>query len=404
MTLEQQIRAAYPGENWDQGGVNRAAELAQLLGLRGITDLSQLQGTRQAAQGFAPHNTGDEGYIAAGSPTPAAFNIGGKNGPIGFLGNVNQDGSVDTSVAQDFFNENNTLGWSSQGHGNVSYDAQFDPQGNFSGIAPRWESSNSWQEVRPFLQMAAMYAGGQLLGGGADPTTAATGVNATAADLALPAASNTGIGIEGLGTTAAGTGAGAEGLFGTGIEFGAGTGAATPSITGSSLLTGAAGGGGGAGAYSALEPLGYVGQAAPIADVITPTAMQTGSAGWLDGVPWKQVAGAALGYANSKDQQASSSKDPWQPAQGWLKDLIGQGQTIGADLLANPFSDTQKGAHNNLFAVLNAANQAAPGWLASMQSNASGGQAYDRTNPRGRKAVAGSAPSLNLAALMPFGG
>ena len=105
------------------------------------------------------------------------------------------------------------------------------------------------------------------------------------------------------------------------------------------------------------------------------------------------LAGGLFGAASGKDSTQTSSRDPWGPAQPFLTQLIGQGQTLATDLQAHPFSDAQKTAYGNNASLLNAINTGAPGLLAGFQANASGMNNYDRSNPR--KQLTGSSFNLN---------
>jgi hypothetical protein len=55
----------------------------------------------------------------------------------------------------------------------------------------------------------------------------------------------------------------------------------------------------------------------------------------------------ALGSSGSTTTSTSGSKDPWGPAQGWMRSNIANGQALQAKYAANPFSAFQKQAYNN---------------------------------------------------------
>lgn len=61
------------------------------------------------------------------------------------------------------------------------------------------------------------------------------------------------------------------------------------------------------------------------------------------------IAGALIGGLLSRDQQASASREPWGPAQPWLRDQIARGQALQDFYAQNPFSPTQQTAYQNLF-------------------------------------------------------
>lgn len=61
------------------------------------------------------------------------------------------------------------------------------------------------------------------------------------------------------------------------------------------------------------------------------------------------IAGAVVGGLMSDDQQASASREPWAPAQPWLKEQIATGQKLQNYYQENPFSPLQQQAYRNLF-------------------------------------------------------
>lgn len=76
------------------------------------------------------------------------------------------------------------------------------------------------------------------------------------------------------------------------------------------------------------------------------------------------IAGAVVGGLMSGDQQASASREPWAPAQPWLKDQIATGQKLQKFYQDNPFSPIQQQAYRNLFAGVDNFNTGvAPGLL-----------------------------------------
>lgn len=223
----------------------------------------------------------------------------------------------------------------------------------------------------------ADWAASELAGAAANPATAAQ-LNAWAAGSALPYA-----GSAGVGGAAAGGAGGAGG--------------------GSSI------GGGGSSAMD-FDPNGITdpnfgknasfGGTTSVGGLDGPIPANTGSRG--NG--WLNLLGAAAGAASSRDQTQTQSRDPWGPAQGWLKDLIGQGQTIGNQALQNPVGPRLGQAYNNLFGTVDAANANAGGWLDSMRANASGTNGYDRSNPRARRQNTTATAKPNLGWLAALGG
>lgn len=124
--------------------------------------------------------------------------------------------------------------------------------------------------------------------------------------------------------------------------------------------------------------------------------------------------GAALGAAGSKDQTQTSSREPWGPAQPWLKDNIAKGQELQKFYENNPFNDVQKGALQGLLDVSNTGAQALPGLLDF--ANRMGQSNYQRSGGRnlaysapGTAAPRGvmptglaAAPAVDWASMNPF--
>lgn len=180
------------------------------------------------------------------------------------------------------------------------------------------------------LSLAA-YGGANALSGATAPSTAGlTGYDAAMADLAASSPAfpaGTASGAAAAGTAAAGAAAG-------------GTGAATAAGTG---LT----------AKGVLDAIGGA----------------KGAAGLL---------GAAAGALDSGDKQNTSSKDPWAPAQPFLKGLLTQGQQLSDKYAAQPFNEAQKTAYGNIGGLLDSINQGAGGLMQGMAANASGANQFRR--------------------------
>lgn len=98
--------------------------------------------------------------------------------------------------------------------------------------------------------------------------------------------------------------------------------------------------------------------------------------------------GAALGAAGSKDQEQTSTRDPWAPAQPWIKENIEAGRALQKRLTDEPFSAAQKTAYGNVGGLLNAVNTMAPQMLSGFAANASGANQFSRADPR--RALKGS--------------
>lgn len=268
--------------------------------------------------------------------------------------------------------------------------AIYDPQGNYLGDDARNHESGDKNLMKFLLTAAAMYGGGQLLGG----ESAALGGGAADA----------GMGAGGAGVEAGGaaTGAGQMTVADLGIN----------SIPGVQMMTGNV-------APLATADFGLMnipsvgGMAGPAANAAAnysnegrnyPTSASTQGSGGspfnasavaaaAGDLPWKNILGAGLGALSSQDQTQSAQREPWGPSQDFLKGLLGQGQALSQRLAAEPFTGQQQAAYNNIGSLLNTINGGAQGLLQGAQANASGANNYDRSNPR--KALLGSNFSLN---------
>lgn len=137
--LAQQIRTTWGG-NWDEKGIDRAQELADLLAAKGVQNLGDLQIV----------NTDQGRQIKIGDQT------------LGFVGDYNNDNSFG-SKAGDYLQDNGSDGgrvaWSARGDGNVSYDTGINPDTGKLEIRPSWgRSSTSFNDVinKPFTDTARM--------------------------------------------------------------------------------------------------------------------------------------------------------------------------------------------------------------------------------------------------------
>lgn len=84
-----------------------------------------------------------------------------------------------------------------------------------------------------------------------------------------------------------------------------------------------------------------------------------------------------LGASSSGGGQQTVSKDPWGPAQDWMKSNITAGQNLQAQYAANPFSDYQKQAYGNQ-RQLSSNAQKLLGDLIPQMNNFQG---FNRSNP-----------------------
>ena len=190
----------------------------------------------------------------------------------------------------------------------------------------------------------------------------------------------------GLGGAAAGAGGSSmSGLDAAMIDAGAG---ATNVGAAGGAVGGAAGGagavGGGAGGLSGWDAAmagadGLSGAGAGATNVGAVTGGGLGSLGMSD---LAKLGLAGLAAYDSRDQQSTSSRDPWGPAQPYLRAMMADGASLYDRYKNNPFSEQQKTAYNNLGGLLNTINSNAGGLMSGFQANASGANNYDRSNPR----------------------
>lgn len=182
--LAEQIRTLYGNRgDWNYGGIDRAAELADLLQKQGITDVSRIalqKGTRQEQQ----FSGGEDGQMNAVDLPANQVLFGDKR--IGFAGDYNNDNTYGSNAGS-YLQGDNTLGWSARGHGNVTYKVGTDAQGN-NYLMPEWGSSSDMKDVRDAAKaaavMAAMAYGVPMLG---EAAGAAAGAGEAAAAGSLTA-------------------------------------------------------------------------------------------------------------------------------------------------------------------------------------------------------------------------
>ena len=185
---------------------------------------------------------------------------------------------------------------------------------------------------------------------------------------------------------------GLSGLDAAMVDAGAGAtnvGAAGGAVGGAAGGAGAVGGGagavgGGAGGLSGWDAAmagadGLSGAGAGATNVGAVTGGGLGSLGMSD---LAKLGLAGLAAYDSRDQQSTSSRDPWGPAQPYLRAMMADGASLYDRYKNNPFSEQQKTAYNNLGGLLNTINSNAGGLMSGFQANASGANNYDRSNPR----------------------
>jgi hypothetical protein len=286
--LAAQLRAQYnTGQggsgSWDDAGHDRAMELAQLLVLNGVTDLSggmrfvdtpgreytpedyaqleaQIQSAGSEGGGSAQHEL-DAMRARGREPSQRQLQIGDKT--VGYLGDYNNDGTYGSKRSEYFQpQDQNLLAWSARGHGNTSYSVVAHPDTGELFIVPGWASSSDAADVR----RAAIFAGG----------------------VALAAVGGSGLAASSMGATGA-TGAALNGAaMGAGMNM-----ATTQELSGDTLKAAALGGAGGALTHGLSGASGATG-AAGATD--TPLNMATIESGL--GTPGYGYSAAAANYVS----------------------------------------------------------------------------------------------------------
>ena len=92
--------------------------------------------------------------------------------------------------------------------------------------------------------------------------------------------------------------------------------------------------------------------------------------------------GAAAGALSSKDQEKTTSVEPWGPAKPYLEGLLREGAGLYQQYEDQPFNGAQKAGYNNMAGLLDLVNKNAPGLLSGFQANASGANQFSRADPR----------------------
>ena len=253
-----------------------------------------------------------------------------------------------------------------------------------SGALMNEGNGNNKMTTKDYLTYLALVAGAGALGGAGGAGGAAAG-GAEAGGMTAAEAWGSGAGLGGDTLSAMGT-TGGNGILGAGSAgggmtaaeawgSGAGLGGDTLSAGGANLgaggytsaAGGAAGAGGGAGGGGLWEAA---------KSVVSPavSALTSGNGSTLGG-----LLGAGLGALSEKD--TTTSKDPWAPAQPWIKQNIADGQALQAQYKAQPFNQAQQTSYNNIGGLLNAMNQMAPTMMQGFSNNASGANQFSRSNP-----------------------
>lgn len=218
---------------WDAAGVDRAQELADLLIQNGISSLDFTRAQDTSNQEWIDYlRQVQPERAAAGLANLYNYSFGGKT--LGFLGDVNNDGSFGKIGSSP--QEDNLIGWSARGKGNVGFRVGTAPDGSLF-IAPNWSSSSDMDEIRDIAKGVAFIggsavaipalagmAGGGAAGGAAGGATGGAAPAAVSGGGGAPAAATAGGTTGGSGLTLSGAASNAGIGAGTTTGFG-GTGA-----------------------------------------------------------------------------------------------------------------------------------------------------------------------------------
>ena len=257
-------------------------------------------------------------------------------------------------------------GWTTNNWDTWNKDGTF--RGSGSG------DSDALSTLKFLATAAAGYYGGNALAG--------MGEGAAAAGSAGAGEAAGGSALDAL-LAGGGYGADAGTLVGGSALTSGGTSALGTTLADAGIMSAAGGGGLGAlgSAAGSAGSLGSLGSAGSTASTLSNLADAGKTA--TSGLNLGGLAGAAAGALSSKDQQQTTSRDPWAPAQPMLKGLIDQLPALQQQYAQQPFNDAQKAGYNNMAGLLDLVNKNAGGLLSGFQANASGANQFQRGNPRG---------------------
>lgn len=249
--------------------------------------------------------------------------------------------------------------------------------GNFNNKLFGVESNDVWDEKGNYLgkstgdsdllslaKAAALAAAGYY---GAGALTGAETAAATAPSTTIAGGS----GLSATGGGGYGSMMGGSGLGGTGaglsITPGMQAAFTTPQLAAMGAAGGAAGALGATGGASTPAGTGVTGAAKTALDAGAKTSSAAGLLDSLKGAGGVAAGlGALAGAADGGDKTQSSARDPWAPAQPFLRGLLDQGQGLSAQYRAQPFSPAQQTAYGNIGGLLDSINAASPGLLNNM--------------------------------------
>ncbi len=246
----------------------------------------------------------------------------------------------------------------------------FDAQGNY--IGPSSGDSEALSLAKFLAASVGGYYGANALNGAMGGAAGAAGAGEAAGGSALDAL-----------LAGGGYGADAGTLVGGSALTSGGTSALGTTLADAGIMSAAGGGGLGtlgtaAGAAGSLGSIGSAGSTASTLSNMADAAKTASSGLNLGG-----LLGAAAGALSSKDQQQTTSRDPWAPAQPMLKGLIDQLPALQQQYAQHPFNGAQMAGYNNMAGLLDLVNKNAGGLLSGFQANASGANQFQRGNPRG---------------------
>lgn len=245
--------------------------------------------------------------------------------------------------------------------------AWFERYGLDGNLSATGQYDNSWKDMLQAMMLVAPAVGGIV--GAAGGASGATGGAAAAGEAAAGGMANGAFLGEGVAS-----GVGAWDAAAINSALGSGQLGTAASYAGQNLANGTMSDTLG----SMLNSGNTASTAVNAADVLNTGAKAAGTGLNLGG-----VLGAAAGALSSKDQQQTSSRDPWAPAQPMLKGLIDQLPALQQQYAQQPFNDAQKAGYNNMAGLLDLVNRNAGGLLGGFQANASGANQFVRGQPRG---------------------
>jgi len=290
-------------------------------------------------------------------------------------------GTGDAQYATGPDRSNYTDGYGAKPADGLNYNT-YDSSGKYGGQLARDDGSGG-----AILKLALMAAGGSLLGGTGAAADLGTGGSAGLSGAYGGASGATAAAGNGLLNAKPATPAG--GISGdiqpmsnqlTGVDL------TDPAYAGTTT--------------GGVTPGGALGDSAPDwGSTIAGDGVNANSGGLLDGLGGLKtvggIAAALAGALGNKDQKqtvtTTGTKDPWGPAQDWIKSNIAQGTQLQSDYMNNPFNTAQKTQYGNIAGLLNGINGNQGALTDFINRGLTGANAYDPLNPRKNIGVGGPA-------------